>query len=309
MGYSLVSPQCLVLWEAQFGDFANNAQSIIDQFLASGERKWLQRTALTLLLPHGYDGAGPEHSNARMDRFLGLCDDHPFRPAPSDEHDQMTRQAQDCNWQVAYPSTPANYFHLIRRQLHRDFRKPLVVFTSKSLLRHPLARSSLTEMGPDRRFEKLIPAAIAGKAEKIRRLIFCSGQIYYALLKALQANKLGASVAVARLEQFSPFPYDQFVRECDRFPLADQIVWCQEEPLNLGSYWYVGPRAETILARSSKHHGGKRLVYAGRDPSSSVATGYKKVHLKEEYALIGEALFGEAVGEPKSVEANVPLWI
>lgn len=310
LGYSLVSPDFLTLWEAQFGDFANSAQVMIDQFIASGERKWLQRSALTLLLPHGYDGAGPEHSNGRIERFLSLCDDHPLRPTPSDDADVRTRQAQDCNLQVVYPTTPANYFHVLRRQIHRDFRKPLVVFNSKSLLRHPMARSSLTEMGPETRFRKLIPeedSTIIKHPERITRLIFCSGQVYYALVKARAANRL-KNVAIARLEQLSPFPYDQFVKECDRYPRLESLVWCQEEPINLGMWNYVEPRMETVLARHSQYHRGRRAQYAGREPTAAVATGYKKQHLKEEYELLGQALLGKEELEPKKVENGTPIW-
>ena len=270
--------------------------------------RWLQRSAITLMLPHGYDGAGPEHSNGRIERFLALCDDDPYNPVPSDETDTRTRQAQDCNLQVVYPTTPANYFHVLRRQLHRDFRKPLVLFNSKSLLRHPMARSTLDEMGPDTRFKKLIPEKGEGlfSSEKIIRLIFCSGQIYYALYRARQANKL-RNVAISRIEQLSPFPFDQFLRECDRYPKAE-IVWCQEEPLNLGMWTYVEPRMEATLARlNSKWHAGKRPRYAGRRPTAAVATGYKKQHLEEEYALIGEALYGRPM-LAKSVENGSPIF-
>lgn len=258
------------------------------------------------MLPHGYDGAGPEHSNGRIERFLSLCDDDPFHPVPSDEADVRTRQAQDCNLQIVYPSTPANYFHVLRRQLHRDFRKPLIIFNSKSLLRHPLARSRLSEMGPDTRFQKLIPEPEKLNSAQVKRLIFCSGQVYYALVRARDANRLSESIAIARIEQISPFPYDQFVRECDRFPGAT-LIWCQEEPLNLGSWTYVEPRIEAVLARSSKHHAGKRAKYAGRDPTAAVATGHKKQHLAEEYALLAMALLGKDT-KPKTVESGVPIW-
>jgi 2-oxoglutarate dehydrogenase E1 component len=309
LGYSLVSPHALTIWEAQFGDFANGAQVMIDQFIASGERKWLQRSALTLNLPHGYDGAGPEHSNGRIERFLSLCDDNPYRPVPSDESDTRTRQAQDCNLQIVYPSTPANYFHVLRRQLHRDFRKPLVLFNSKALLRHPMARSTLAEMAPGTRFRKLIPESYPRDLhapEKIKRVVFCSGQIYYALLRARQANGI-KDVAIARVEQLSPFPYDQFVRECDFYPHATEIVWAQEEPLNLGMWTYVEPRIESVLVKASKWHAGRRARYAGREPTAAVATGHKKQHVAEEFALIGEALLGRSE-KPKNVENGSPIW-
>lgn len=309
LGYSLVSPQSLVCWEAQFGDFANNAQCIIDQFLASGERKWLQRTGLTLLLPHGYDGAGPEHSNARIERFLSLCDDHPLRVQPSDEHDTETRQAQDCNLQIVMPSTPANYFHALRRQLHRDFRKPLVLLTSKSLLRHPLARSALADMAENTWMRKLIPetAAWLNAPKKIDRIVLCAGQIYYALARARELNKL-SSVVLLRVEQLSPFPYSEIVRECDRYPNATKIIWCQEEPINLGPWSYMEPRVETVLREQSKHHRGKRMRYAGREPTAAVATGFKKQHVAEEFAVLADALLDNAMLKPGRVETGVPVW-
>lgn len=310
LGYSLVSPHALVIWEAQFGDFANSAQVIIDQFIASGERKWLQRSGLTITLPHGYDGAGPEHSNGRIERFLSLCDDNPYQPVPSDDTDTLTRQAQDCNLQVVYPSTPANYFHVLRRQIHRDFRKPLIIYNSKNLMRHPMARSTMDEMASGTQFLKLIPetanAPEISAPEKISRLIFCSGQVYYALLRARQANKL-KDVAICRLEQISPFPYHGFVRECDRYPHAKSIVWCQEEPMNLGMWTYVEPRIESVLKKMSKSHVGKRAEYAGREPTAAVATGYKKQHINEEFSLLGTALLGTP-RPTKSVDVGVPIW-
>ncbi len=304
----MVSPRSLTLWEAQFGDFVNTAQPIIDQFISSGEKKWLQRTNLTLLLPHGYDGAGPEHSNAHIERFLSLCNEDPYTPVSSDENDLRCRQIQDCNWQLVYPSTPANYFHALRRQVHRDFRKPLIVFTSKSLLRHPMARSTLSEMTTGTRFQKLIPAVLnPGEDEsKIKRLVFCSGQVYYALQRAITANKV-KGIAVARVEQISPFPWNQVAREADRFPNVQSIVWCQEEPMNLGAWSHVDPRIESTLRALSKHHAGKRAQYAGRTTTAAVATGYKYLHQAEEHVLIATALYGEAK-EPKSIESGVAIF-
>lgn len=308
LGYSQVSPRFLTLWEAQFGDFANTAQPIIDQFLASGEKKWLQRTGLTILLPHGYDGAGPEHSNAHLERFLSLTDEDPGKVQFSEETDPRTRQVQDCNWQLVMPTTPANYFHALRRQIHRDFRKPLVLFTSKSLLRHPLARSTLADMAEGTRFRKLIPAELMfdQKPADITRLVFCSGQVYYALAKALQANKL-KGVAIARIEQLAPFPWDQVALEADRFPAAKTLVWAQEEALNLGAWGHVEPRFEAALKARSRAHGGKRLQYAGRPPSAAVATGYKYLHQAEEHDLIATALYGEP-RKPKAVESGVAIF-
>jgi 2-oxoglutarate dehydrogenase E1 component len=308
LGYSMVSPRYLTLWEAQFGDFANTAQPIIDQFIASGEKKWLQRTNLTVLLPHGYDGAGPEHSNAHIERFLSLCDEDPRTPVASEETNPKTRQIQDCNWQLVYPSTPANYFHALRRQIHRDFRKPAVIFTSKSLLRHPLARSTLTEMSEGTRFSKMIPAELAPgqKPDAIRRLIFCSGQVYYALKKHVDGNSL-KDVAIARIEQLSPFPWDQVARELDRFPSATNLIWCQEEPMNLGPWGYMEPRFQSVLKYLSKAHSGKTVEYAGRKTTAAVATGYKYLHLAEEHELLSMALYGQR-REPKAIESGVAIF-
>ena len=300
LGYSLVSPAALVLWEAQFGDFANNAQCIIDQFIASGERKWLQRTGLTLLLPHGYDGAGPEHSNARMERFLTLCDDDPLIfPNPSG------RQIQDCNIQVAYPTTPANYFHLLRRQMEREFRKPLIIFESKSLMRHPLAKSHVNEFLPGTCFQSFIPAFITGDPSVIDTLILCTGQIYYTLERARQANNLN-NIAIARVEQLSPFPYAHFLQEYERFPSLKRLVWAQEEPLNLGAWVYIQPRIHTAL-NHSKYITNLSCEFVGRKPTAAVATGSKKQHTKEELELISKALYAEAK-EPKKLQVGVPIF-
>jgi len=278
LGYSLVSPDCLTVWEAQFGDFANNAQCIIDQFIASGERKWLQRTGLVMNLPHGYDGQGPEHSSGRIERFLQLCDDHPDI-YPSEE--KIGRQHQDCNMQITYTTTPANYFHVLRRQINRDFRKPLINFFSKSLLRHPQARSNLEEMIGDTHFTRYIPdphpEGLVGNDE-VRRHILCSGQVYYHLLKEREDRGI-KDVVISRLEQISPFPHDLLSPHLDQYPHAD-IVWCQEEPLNNGAWTYVEKRIVTS-ANATEHHKGKQPIYAGRPPSSSVATGSKSQHSKE----------------------------
>ena len=228
LGYSLVSPDSLTIWEAQFGDFANNAQCMIDQFISSGERKWLQRTGLVLSLPHGYDGQGPEHSSGRIERFLQLCDDNPL-VFPTEE--QQIRQHQDCNMQVVYPTTPANYFHVLRRQVHRGFRKPLILFFSKSLLRHPMARSELSEMTGDTSFQRYIPDPHPEhivEPSKVRRHILCSGQVYHTLIKHREENGIN-DVIISRLEQLSPFPYDMLKPHLDQYPNAD-LYWVQEEP-------------------------------------------------------------------------------
>lgn len=286
LGYSLVSPDALTIWEAQFGDFANNAQCIIDQFIASGERKWLQRTGLVVNLPHGYDGQGPEHSSGRIERFLQLCDDHPHH-YPSAQ--KIERQHQDCNMQVVYATTPANYFHVLRRQIHRDYRKPLINFFSKSLLRHPMARSTLEEMTGETSFQRFygesFPEELA-PPEEIQRHILCSGQVYYTLLD--ERRKRGIkNIAISRVEQISPFPYDLITPELDKYPNAD-LLWCQEEPLNNGAWTYVDPRILTA-SRQTQHHKDKRPLYAGRPPTSSVATGHKGVHKKELDNLLNDA--------------------
>ncbi|KAI7908122.1 oxoglutarate dehydrogenase, E1 component [Cokeromyces recurvatus] len=306
LGYSLVDPNALIIWEAQFGDFANTAQVIIDQFLAAGEQKWLQRTGLVLSLPHGYDGQGPEHSSARLERYLQLCDENPsVFPSP----EKLQRQHQDCNMQVVYPSTPAQYFHVLRRQICRQFRKPLILPFSKSMLRHPLVRSSLSEMtGPNTSFQLYLPEPhpedVLVSPEKIKKHIFCSGQVYYALLKARDQNKMN-DIAISRIEQLNPFPFQQIKEHADKYPNAD-ILWCQEEPLNMGCWYHVQPRLTTALSQT-EYHTGKSPSYAGRPPSASVATGNKKQHYKEEHAFLSQALIGH-VTEPRSIENGIPVW-
>ncbi|CAI7608069.1 unnamed protein product [Penicillium viridicatum] len=288
-GYSLTSPNALVMWEAQFGDFANNAQCIIDQFIASGESKWLQRSGLVVSLPHGYDGQGPEHSSGRMERWLQLCNEEP-RVFPS--ADKLDRQHQDCNMQIACMTTPANLFHILRRQIHRQFRKPLVLFFSKSLLRHPLARSDIEALNGESHFQWIIPdEAHATEAidapEQIERVILCSGQVYAALSKHREANGI-RNTAITRIEQLHPFPWAQLKENLDSYPNAKNIVWCQEEPLNAGAWSYAQPRIESLL-NATEHHNRRHVLYAGRAGSASVATGLKAVHLKEEQELLEDA--------------------
>ncbi|KAK4049847.1 2-oxoglutarate dehydrogenase E1 component [Microbotryomycetes sp. JL201] len=287
LGYSLVDPALLTIWEAQFGDFANGAQIMIDQFIASGEKKWLQRSGLVLSLPHGYDGQGPEHSSARIERFLQLCDDHPFHyPTP----EKLARQHQDCNMQLVYPSTPSNIFHALRRQINRDYRKPLVVFFSKNLLRHPQAKSSLADMGPDTHFQRYIPEPEPegfGAPEDVKRHILCSGQVYYTLLAEREKRGLQSVVAISRIEQLSPVPYDLITPHLDRYPNAT-LYHVQEEPINGGTWQYFQPRIETAM-RETKHHANRRIYVAGREPVASVATGSKAEHQREIARFLDQA--------------------
>lgn len=271
-------PRALTFFSHPVGDFANGAQIMIDQFIAAGERKWLQRSGLVLSLPHGYDGQGPEHSSARIERFLQLCDDHPFiYPTP----EKQARQVQDCNLQIVYPTIPSNIFHALRRQIHRDYRKPLIVTFSKNLLRHPQARSSLDEFGPDTHFQRYIaesePEGFAAPDDVVRHIL-CSGQVYYTLLAEREKRGL-KNVAISRIEQLSPLPYDLITPHLDRYPNAT-TYWVQEEPINNGAWTYVQPRIETAM-RETEHHKTRRVYFAGRGPTSSVATGSKKQHQLE----------------------------
>jgi len=278
-GYSLAEPNTLVLWEAQFGDFANGAQVIIDQFISSAEAKWLRMSGLVMLLPHGYEGQGPEHSSARLERYLQLC-------------------AED-NMQVANVTTPANYFHILRRQIHRKFRKPLILMTPKSLLRHKKCVSALAEMAEESGFHRILwddwDARLGDRLappKEIRRVILCTGKIYYDLLEARTEAKLD-NVYIMRLEQLFPFPYNALEKELKPFAHAE-IIWCQEEPKNMGAWGFIEPFIETVLATIGAKH--KRPLYVGRKASASTATGLMARHLKERAALLDEALRG-ALGE------------
>ncbi|QPG76429.1 2-oxoglutarate dehydrogenase E1 component [Brettanomyces nanus] len=284
-GYSLASPDSYVEWEAQFGDFANNAQCIMDQFISSAESKWKQRSGMVLSLPHGYDGQGPEHSSARIERYLQMCNEDP-RFFPSE--DKLERQHQDCNMQVTYPTTPANLFHLMRRQMHRQFRKPLIIFFSKSLLRHPLARSALSEFTGDSHFQWIIEDSELGKSIKnkseIKRLVLCSGQVYATLVK--KREDLGdTDTAFIKVEQLHPFPYALLKEAFQSYPAVEDLVWCQEEPLNMGAWSYMYPRMNSTLKEAGVDI---PLRYAGRDPSASIAAGNKKKHHAEEEAFLAE---------------------
>ncbi|GAC1344387.1 MAG: 2-oxoglutarate dehydrogenase E1 component [Acetobacteraceae bacterium] len=266
-GYTLADPKTLVLWEAQFGDFANGAQVIIDQFLASGETKWLRMSGLTLLLPHGYEGQGPEHSSARLERYLQLC---------------AERNMTVCNL-----TTPANYFHALRRQLKRNYRKPLVIMTPKSLLRHKLAVSPLADMAEHTHFQVVIPDVDTLAApDQVRRVVLCSGKVYYDLLAARRDAKL-QDVAIIRLEQIYPFPEITLPKLLAPFTKA-AVIWCQEEPMNMGAWSFVDRRIEQILLKLDG--AAKRPTYVGRCDAASPATGLATVHAQQQAKLVRDAL-------------------
>uniref|UniRef100_A0A672HVR8 2-oxoglutarate dehydrogenase complex component E1 n=1 Tax=Salarias fasciatus TaxID=181472 RepID=A0A672HVR8_SALFA len=284
LGFAMASPNALILWEAQFGDFHNTAQCIIDQFICPGQAKWVRQNGIVLLLPHGMEGMGPEHSSARPERFLQMCNDDPdVMP------DFAVRQLYDCNWIVVNSSCPGNYFHVLRRQILLPFRKPLIVFTPKSLLRHPEARASFDQMLPGTHFQRLIPdeGPVSQRPEDVRRLIFCTGKVYYELTKERRSRGLDATVAIARIEQLSPFPFDLVKAESERFCNAD-LVWCQEEHKNQGYYDYVKPRIRTTIQRA------KPVWYAGRGPAAAPATGNKNTHLVELRRFLDTAFDLEA---------------
>lgn len=287
VGYSLENPNTLTLWEAQFGDFANGAQIMFDQFISSGEDKWLRQSALTMLLPHGYMGQGAEHSSCRIERFLQQVDEDPD-VVPSD--DELSRQIQLTNWQVVNCSTPANYYHVLRRQIHRDFRKPLIVATPKSLLRDRRCVSTLEDMGEGTHFETVIPetdATISENADGIRKVVFCTGKVYYDILEEREKRNL-KDVAVVRVEQLAPFPWKEVANECALYKNAS-IVWAQEEPKNMGSWGYIEPRMRTVTRDLEKS--GRPPVYAGRRPAAAVATGLgARAHNAEQAELINNAL-------------------
>ncbi|XP_046859710.1 2-oxoglutarate dehydrogenase-like, mitochondrial [Xenia sp. Carnegie-2017] len=284
LGYSMTNPFSLVCWEAQFGDFNNTAQCIIDQFISSGQDKWIRQSNIVLLLPHGYEGMGPEHSSARPERFLQMSNDDPDT-LPTEGEDFEVKQLNSTNWQVVNCSTPANYFHVLRRQIKMDFRKPLIIFTPKSLLRLPAAKSSLQEMSEGTTFLRCIPedGLATHNPEAVKKLIFCTGKVYYDLLKEREDRELNADIAITRIEQLCPFPFDFIKFEAERFCNAD-IVWAQEEPKNMGYWSYVKPRIET----STGHN--KIIRYTGRSTAAAVATGSKYIHNNEQRSLINDAL-------------------
>lgn len=260
-GFAMTAPRTLVMWEAQFGDFANGAQVIIDQFIASSEEKWMRANGLVMLLPHAYEGQGPEHSSARLERYLQLC-------------------AED-NMQVANCTTPANYFHILRRQMMRPFRKPLIIMTPKSLLRHKRAVSTLADMGAESRFHRVLPDLTPVDADKVKRLILCSGKVYYDIADERDSEGL-EDIYILRVEQLYPFPADAIKRYLDRFSKVESVVWAQEEPKNAGAWSFVAPLIEEEL--------GVRAEYVGRAAAAATATGLARRHAAEQTKLVQEAL-------------------
>jgi 2-oxoglutarate dehydrogenase E1 component len=261
-GFSTTEPNCLTIWEGQFGDFANGAQVIIDQFISSGESKWGRLCGLTLFLPHGYEGQGPEHSSARLERYLQLCAEN--------------------NMQVCVPSTPAQMFHMLRRQMKRKLRKPLIVMTPKSLLRHKLSVSALEELTKGT-FQNVIDEVDDIKAEKVKRVVFCSGKVYFDLLESRRSDAID-SIAIVRIEQLYPFPAGEYAAVLKKYKNAREVVWCQEEPQNQGSWYQIRHRLQEPL--SSKD----QLLYAGRAPAAAPATGIPKLHNLELKQFLDAAL-------------------
>lgn len=285
LGYSMTNPNALVIWEAQFGDFANTAQCIIDQFISSGQAKWVRQSGLVMLLPHGMEGMGPEHSSARPERFLQLCADDPeYFPPLEDEFE--IKQLTHINMIVANCSTPANYFHILRRQISLPFRKPLIIMTPKSLLRHPECKSSFDLMVPSSHFQRLISDSgpAASNAVGVKKLIFCTGKVYYDLIKARREKGLEDQIAISTVEQICPFPFDLAMQECQKYSNAE-LVWAQEEHKNQGGWNYVQPRFQTAIGDYSR-----RVSYCGREVAPSPATGSKAQHNKEFNAMIDDAM-------------------
>ncbi|HET9331396.1 MAG TPA: 2-oxoglutarate dehydrogenase E1 component, partial [Steroidobacteraceae bacterium] len=268
-GYSTTDPGALVVWEAQYGDFANGAQVIIDQFISSGEAKWERFCGLVLLLPHGYEGAGPEHSSARLERFLQLCAEN--------------------NMQICVPSTPAQMFHMLRRQMRQSFRKPLIVMSPKSLLRHELSVSALEDLTRGY-FARVIGEVDELTAADVRRVVFCSGKVYFDLLKARRKEGL-QDVALIRLEQLYPFPTEEYQTILNRYPNAREVVWCQEEPQNQGAWYQIRHRLQELAL------GRRPVLYAGRAPAAAPATGIGKIHEIEQQGLVSAALHSTATEE------------
>jgi 2-oxoglutarate dehydrogenase E1 component len=278
-GYSSTSPDCLVIWEGQFGDFVNGAQVLIDQFISSGEAKWGRLSGLTLFLPHGYEGQGPEHSSARLERFLQLCAEN--------------------NMQVCVPSTPAQMFHMLRRQMLRPLRKPLIVMTPKSLLRHELSVSALGDLSAGG-FANIIDEIDALPADKVERVVFCSGKVYFDLLRARRATG-ESKVALVRIEQLYPFPVQEYQAVLARYANAPDLVWCQEEPQNQGAWYQIRHRLQDLAGER------RPVYYAGRASASAPATGLARIHESEQRQLVQTALSGDSVEHSARMQTRASL--
>jgi 2-oxoglutarate dehydrogenase E1 component len=277
-GFSTTEPHCLTIWEGQFGDFSNGAQVIIDQFISSGEAKWGRLSGITLFLPHGYEGQGPEHSSARLERFLQLCAEY--------------------NMQVCVPSTPAQMFHMLRRQMVRPLRKPLIIMTPKSLLRHPLAVSRLEELSGGA-FQNVIDEIDEVKPSAVSRIVLCSGKVYFDLLKSRREAKVD-SVAIVRVEQLYPFPSEEYQAILQKYSNAKEVVWCQEEPQNQGGWYQIRHRLQMHL--SSAHE----LLYAGRAGAAAPATGIAALHEQQQKNLVAAALQGSPPEEASRHTMRLP---
>jgi 2-oxoglutarate dehydrogenase E1 component len=275
-GYSTTEPDALVVWEGQFGDFANGAQVIIDQFISSGEAKWGRLCGLALFLPHGYEGQGPEHSSARLERFLQL--------------------SAEMNMQVVVPSTPAQMFHMLRRQMLRPFRKPLIVMTPKSLLRHELSVSSMEDLVRGS-FAPIIGETEDLPVQQIRRIVFCSGKVYFDLLKSRRKENI-RDVALVRIEQLYPFPADDYEAVLRKYANVRELVWCQEEPQNQGAWFQIRHRLQELAGNH------RDVFYAGRPPAAAPATGLTKLHEAEQNALVDAALRATATDETVTLPAS-----
>ncbi len=260
-GYSVAARDTIVLWEAQYGDFANVAQTIVDQFIASGRAKWGQDSSVTLLLPHGYEGGGPEHSSARLERYLQLC-------------------AED-NMCVAYPSTPAQYFHILRRQAKSSERRPLILMQPKSLLRLPEAASRLADLTSGSFQPVIDDAAVAAKRESVKRIVFCTGKIYYDLLKR-RGGDVDQGVALVRVEELYPWPHANVASIVDSYPAIEDVVWAQEEPKNMGAWSFVAPRLRVSTGNAIP------VRYIGRPDRASTAEGYSQTHEMEQERIVSD---------------------
>jgi len=277
------NPNALVMWEAQFGDFANTAQCIFDQFISSGQAKWIRQSGIVVLLPHGYEGMGPEHSSARMERYLQMSNDDPDYFPPENENFEM-QQLHEINWFVLNCTTPSNMFHALRRQIALAFRKPCIIMTPKSLLRHPDAKSSFDEMLEGTKFRRVIPESgpATDNPEQVKKIVFCSGRVYYDLNKERTTKQKTTDIAIARVEQLSPFPFDLVKAEIAKYPKA-KVFWVQEEHKNMGAWSYVQPRFHVAL---QKEGSGRKIEYIGRHVSASTATGSKAAHIQEHSRII-----------------------